>query len=181
MRRLVTILCAMAAVPAVAQPASGEFVRQAALADFVLAFREEGEGNLIEERVPRGETVERWTRMVTVQRFAGTAQRLSPSNVLENIQTTLPGGCPGATTSSIRTFTVSGRNAAQMRADCPILAQTGRPETFLILAIAGGSDMHLAQVAFRRVPTSEDIAWADRQLASVALCTAASREAVCRR
>ena len=64
-------------------------------------------------------------------------------------------------------------------ADCPRNPQTGLPETFLILAIEGANDMHVAQVAFRRVPSAQDIAWAEAQLESVALCTGASREPVC--
>ena len=180
MRKRFAIMAAMAAFPAAAQTSGGEHIGQAPLPGFVLAHRVEGGGSLIEERIPQGETVEAWTRMVTVQRFAGASQRLRASDLLANIQNGLRTSCPEATTTAISGETISGRRAARMRADCPLLAQTGLPETFVILVIEGSSDLHVAQVAFRRVPTAADLAWADRHLASVVLCDRASREAACR-
>ena len=183
MRVAVPLVAAFATAAAAAPPpAGGEYVAQAPIPGFVVAHRLERGGNLIEERVPQGESARAWTRMVTVQRFAGVARQASSSAYLENLRTNLlPRGCPGARTSVLRAVTVSGQRAARFRADCPRNPQTGLPETFLIVAIEGASDMHVAQVAFRRVPSAQDIAWAERQLGSVALCTAASREAVCSR
>ena len=180
MRKWLAIVAAMAAFPAAAQTGGGEHVGQAPLPGFFLAHRVEAGGSLIEERIPEGETVEAWSRMVTVQRFAGASRRLPPAVLLANIESNLRTSCPGATTTAISEATVSGRRAARMRADCPRLAETGLPESFVMLVIEGSSDLHVAQVAFRRVPTEADLAWADRHLASVVVCDRASREAVCR-
>ena len=176
--RVAIAVCVLLTLAAAPLPA-GERLVLAPLAGFALGYRVERDGNLIEERVPTGETVERWTRMVTIQRFAGAAARADAATYLGMIRASLPRDCPGGTTSAIRALTVSGRRAAQLRADCPRNPQTGLPETFEILAIEGASDMHVAQVAFRRVPSAADLAWSERQLASVALCTAASREPAC--
>ena len=182
MMRFAAALIGVASVAAApAPPTAAETVGQAPLTGFVVGHRLERAGNLIEERVPAGENVNVWTRMVTVQRFAGIARRVSAVAYLENLRTNLlPQGCPGALASPARAVAVSGRRAARLRADCPRNPATGLPETFLMLAIEGANDLHVAQVAFRRVASAADIAWAERQLGSVVLCGPASREPVCR-
>jgi hypothetical protein len=177
--RLVIAVSALLTIAAGPPAPAGERVALAPLPGFTLAFREEGDGNLIEERIPLGETVQRWTRMVTIQRFAGVVQRADAATYLGIIRNNLPRSCPGGTTSAISALIVSGHRAARLRADCPRNPQTGLPETFEIVAIEGASDIHVAQVAFRRVPSAADLAWSDRQLAGVALCTGSSREPAC--
>jgi len=177
--RLAITVCVLLTIAAAPPAPAGERLALAPLPGFELAFREAGDGNLIEERIPLGETVERWTRMVTIQRFAGVVQRADAATYLGIIRNNLPRSCPGGTTSAISALTVSGHRAARLRADCPRNPQTGLPETFLMLAIEGASDIHVAQVAFRRLPSAADVAWSERQLAAVALCTGSSREPAC--
>ena len=162
-----------------AQAGAGEWIAQAELPGFVVGHRLEGANGMIVERVPTGESVQRWTRMVTVQRFTGVAERMRPEDLLANMTRGLATGCPGARAGEVTSLQVSGRPAARFRVDCPRNPATGLPETFVAQAIAGESDMHVAQVAFRRVPSAEDAAWAGRQIESVVLCTAASRDDAC--
>ena len=77
-------------------------------------------------------------------------------------------------------FTVSGRPAARMRADCPLNSQTGLPETYFIVAFAGSGDLFAEQVAFRRVPTAADVAFATKVLQDVRWCKTGSADAVCK-
>lgn len=169
-----------ATAPAAAQPA-GERLVQAVPAGFVVGYEVSRPEASIEERVPQGETVQRWTRMVTTQRFAGAALRISPEGLLQTMANGLPAGCPGGKAGAIRTFTVAGRPAAEFRADCPRNPSHGQPESFFARAIAGASDMHIVQVAFRRVPTKADEAWAAAHLSSVLLCASAARSGPCAR
>jgi hypothetical protein len=164
---------------AAAQGSAAEWIGQAEPAGFVVGHSVEGAQGMIVERIPSGESVQRWTRMVTVQRFAGAAGRIRPEGLLENMARGVESGCAGGRSTQVTRLQVSGRPAARFRADCPLNPSTGLPETFFALAIAGESDMHVAQVAFRRVPSAEDAEWAARQIASVVLCTAASREPAC--
>ena len=127
---------------------------------FVVGFEAEKNGNLILEQVPAGESVEKWTRMVT-----GVARRTDGNGFLQLMLNGLQGGCPGAKV----TYRRPAGKAAQMRVDCPRNPSTGLPETFFAKAIPGGSDMHIAQVAFRRVPSAQDVAWAERYLSFVSL------------
>jgi hypothetical protein len=132
---------------------------------FVTGFEAEKNGNLIAEQVPAGESVEKWTRMVTTQRFAGVARRTDGDGFLQLMLDGLQSACLGARL----TYRRPAGKAAQMRVDCPRNPGTGLPETFFVKAIPGGSDMHVAQVAFRRVPSAQDVAWAERYLAGVTL------------
>ena len=179
LRRLVLALL-LTAGSAAAQTA-GERIGQPALPGFTQVVQEQGGGNAIAEWVPRGETILQWTRMVTVQRFGGLAASVLPAPYLDRIRANLlQAACPSATTSPITELTVSGRPAAQFRVDCPMNPRTGAPETFFLRAIGGARDMHVVQIAFRRRPTAQDVAFAQQHLAGVALCGPASTEPVCR-
>ena len=136
-----------------------------ALPGFVVGYDVARNGNSIVEQIPAGETVEKWTRMITTQRFAGVARRTDGNAFLQLMIDRLQRACPGATVAYRR---ASGKTA-QMRIDCRLNPSTGLPETFMAKAMPGATDMHIAQVAFRRVPSADDIAWADRYLASVSL------------
>ncbi|HST37289.1 MAG TPA: hypothetical protein VLK25_11750 [Allosphingosinicella sp.] len=173
------LLAGLIATAAGAAPPA-EWVGQAALPGLVIGHRLSNGQSMIVERVPPGETVERWTRMVTNQRFAGqlaggTLDRWLP-NYLGGIEQGCPGFRPGASTR----LRIEGRPALDIRVDCPRNPATGQPETFFLRAIASGATLHLAQVAFRHVPSAEETRWAQTHLASVTLCTRASRSPACR-
>ena len=163
-----------------AAAAADEWSAPLAVPGFVIGFDDATEEQAIVERVPAGESVERWTRMLTSQRFVGRAGDPGPRQLLANIQGLMKNGCPGGSTSAITTMTVSGRPGARMRSDCPRNPQTGLPETFFIVAFAGTEDLFAEQVAFRRVPSAADVAFAIRALRGARLCTAAIKDAACR-
>jgi hypothetical protein len=139
------------------------------LSGFVVDYEAGNAEQAIREEVPKGETVQQWTRMVTTQWFAGVSTRLTAAQFLQNVAGGLEQSCPKATTTKPVLGTRSGRPSAQFRANCPYLASTGKPETFYMLAIAGPSDLHVKQVAFRRVPSAADAKWAETFLAGVTL------------
>lgn len=174
------IAAAFGATAAAAAPPA-EWVGQGPLPGLVIAYHLAGEGSLIVERVPRGETIERWTRMATNQRFAGeiaaggTVDRWH-AGFVQNLSR----ACPGFRASVPARLRIEGRPAIELRGDCPRNPETGRPETFFLRAIAGRTDLHLAQIAFRSVPTAAEAAWARGHLATVTLCTRAVASPICR-
>lgn len=168
------------ALPAAAQAQEGETIAQAPLTGFVHAFANSGAGGSVDEWVPRGETVRRWTRMVTVQRFAGVADNASPVGYINTSMATLREACPGAQPFQVYQLMIAGRPASRVRVDCPRNPETNLPETFFLLAIAGQHDMHVTQVAFRRVPTPADVSFARTQLESVTLCYPGHYAELCR-
>ncbi len=126
------------------------------------------------ERIPAGETVQRWTRMVTTQRFARLAGKTDLRTFLAELAASVTRACPGTKTA----VEIQGA-AAELRADCPLNPSTGKPETFFAKAMMGASDLHVAQVAFRRVPSSADGQWAKAYLAGVNVCRAGNRQGAC--
>ena len=179
MRRILAATLAVSlASPLFAQ--SAERLSSPALTGFVVGYSAANDQQSIREEVPRGESVQRWTRMVTSQWFAGLAAKATPSQYAQNVIAPLPRACPGAKVSPMENLTVSGRPAVRFQVDCP-RSPAGRPETFILLAVAGASDMHVKQVAFRGSVTPADLQWARGYLAGTLLCGTGSREAVCRK
>ena len=142
-----------------------EMLARPPLTGFVTGYQATNDGSSILEQVPKGESVDHWTRMVTTQRFAKVADRVDAEGFLQLMVDGLDASCPGSRVSDRRT----DGGTAQLRADCPLNPQTGLPETFFAKALPGETDMHVAQVAFHRVPTAEDVAWAEHYLTTVTL------------
>lgn len=152
---MLTVLAAFA-LEALAQPA---------LPGFIVGYEVARNGNSMREQIPAGETVQKWTRMITMQRFAGVGRKADGNAFLQLMIDGLQRGCPGAKVIYRR----ASERIGQVRVDCPLNPETSLPETFFAKALPGAADMHIAQVAFRRVPTPADVAWAEHYLASVKL------------
>jgi hypothetical protein len=179
MRWLLSSIVVFPVATALAQPAQERLVAPA-LPGFIVGYTAANAQQSIREEVPRGETVQAWTRMVTTQRFGGLARQATPETYARNTLAGLPRACPGATISPVGSLSVSGRPAARFQVDCPSSAG-GRPETFILLAVSGPSgDMHVKQVAWRGGTTPQGLAWARSFLAGVGLCAAADRTPRCR-
>ena len=179
------IMASIAALPllapaANAQPAAQERLVAPAVPWFVVGYTAANAQQSIREEIPRGETVEAWSRMITTQRFVGTARAATPEVYARNTIRGIPRACPGARVSPVTSLRISGRAAARFQVDCPRSAG-GRSETFILLAVAGPSgDMHVKQVAWRGGTTQQGLAWGRNLLAGVALCTATDRTPACR-
>jgi hypothetical protein len=176
-KTLVAIVICCLAAPVAAQPSS-EWLAQAPLPGLVVGYRAAQNGRSIVEWIPQGETVEVWTRMVTVQRFPDIGPRLR--FWADTFGTGLSQSCPGAVVGRPAYSRTDGHQQVEFRVDCPRNPETGQPETFLLRAIAGASDLHSAQVAFRHVPSAQETDWARRQLASVTLCSRENASPICR-
>ena len=169
----------MLAVGAAASAQSAEHLAAPALPGFVVGYSAGNAQQSIREEIPRGETVEAWTRMVTTQRFTGLAQRTTPAAYAQSVLTPLPRACPGAAISPVANLTVVGRPAVRFQVDCPHSAG-GRPESFILLAIAGRSDMHVKQAAWRGGTTPATLSWGRQFIDGTVLCAAGDRSAACK-
>lgn len=173
------------ALPASAAPIDGPeagdgYLAGPALPGFTIVYSGGNARGAIIKQVPQGETAEKWTRMITTQRFTGLATTIKPVDYLQDLARGLPQACRGAVAGTPRATSVSGRPAAEMRADCPSNPRIHQPEAFVVLAIAGPRDMHVKQVTWRYVPSPEDIAWAENYLGSIGFCAPMSTDPACR-
>ena len=146
-------------------PAQALEASRPALPGFVVGHKaEQGGASLIEE-VPEVETVQKWTRMVTTQRFENIAYRLSPDRMMGRLASGYMTTCVGGTATEV---TRDG-DFSTVRADCPKNPETGLPETVMARAIADEGTLHVFQVAWRRVPTAADLAWGETYLKAIKL------------
>jgi hypothetical protein len=164
---------------AAASAQSVEHLAAPALPGFVVGYSAGNAQQSIREEIPRGETVEAWTRMVTTQRFTGLAQRTTPAAYVQSVLAPLPRACPGAAISPVTNLSIAGRPAVRFQVDCPHSAG-GRPESFILLAIAGRSDMHVKQAAWRGGTTPATLNWGRQFIAGTMLCMAGDRTPACR-
>jgi hypothetical protein len=169
------VLAAAAAVAA----SSAEHLSPHRADGFKLGYKAADAEQSIREYVPAGESVEDWSRMITDQRFIGLLSHASPAQFAVVLEKALKTNCPGARTTKPIKIEIDGRKAAQMRGDCPRNPSTGKPETFYVLLIAGESDLHSRQVAWRRFPSRDDVIWAEDMLARTRLCSGGKKAQGC--
>jgi len=131
------------------------------------------DGAEIEERVAKGETVEAWSRMLTRITFPGAVDpALFSTRMAERWQQS----CTGAVASA----PTAGKRGVDIRIDCPRNPNTGKPETMFQRVVPASGKLYILQVAFRSVPTAEQVAWAKAELDRATLCNAASYDEACR-
>lgn len=171
-------LLAAAAAPAAAQ-IDGEHLAAPADPALLPGVVRQSRGAFMSESVPRDESLEAWNRMVTIERFPWRPG-MSPEAVTERLGAAFASVCSNTTVMPVRVSMVAGRQAADMRVDCLLNPQTGKPETMIGRAILGDEALHMIQVAFRHVPTPAENAWAEKTIAGSLLCARASTDARCR-
>jgi hypothetical protein len=148
---------------AVLAAAPDDHVSRPRLDGFVVGNQQSANGASITEEVPAGETVDQWTRMVTTQSFVGLADRVDAKRFLEVLANSAAGSCSGAKASQL------GDDGAEIRLDCPLNPQTRSPETFIAKAVTEGHDLHVFQVAWRRIPSAADLAWGQHYLDGISV------------
>ena len=168
-------MLALAALIALTSPIATEWVAVPPEPGFVAVYRRETAKEGIEESVPKGESFNQWTRMITRQRFNVP---MTPRVFAGRMAAGMSGACPGIVISPL---TAGPREAfVEQRFDCPRNPQTGKPETTFLRAYAGAGAVHAVQFAFRSVPSAAQADWARQRLAGTALCRGASSSGLCR-
>ncbi|WP_295631344.1 hypothetical protein [Novosphingobium sp.] len=148
---------------------------------WVIGYEAHNATQAIREEVPESESVKDWSRMVTTQRFGGLAALTTAENYVTNIARSVERKCPGAQVGAIRQVRMTGRPAVRVTIDCPVLAETGKRETFLLEATGGTFDILVKQVAFRGPHSAADIAWATGFLDALVYCAGGTTQGACTR
>jgi len=141
------------------------------------------------EAVLDGETVERWSQMITVTGAKGLAAtpELTPQSFLERIAGGFKGACPDTfSAKALRAIKISGRDAFVALAGCGTVSSEGggHSESALLVAIKGAADYYTIQWAERGPASSRplvfnDATWTDRfdKLSPIKICPLVAREA----
>jgi hypothetical protein len=163
MRLALMLLCLSWSAVANAQvravtPIYGQLVLFSYPAGFKHAHANDSGAHYIQESVLEGQTVDRWSQMITVTGSKGLATNpnVTPQRMLENVAAGFQRACPATFNAvALGSMKFSGHDAVIFFVGCGSV-QTGiaRSESALLVAIKGASDYYTIQWAERGVPTA---------------------------
>ncbi len=166
----------------VVSPIFGQLVAFSQPSNFVLGFENADGSNYIREVVPRGESVEKWTQMITVTGAKELAQQreVYPVAVASTIANGYKKFCPKSFAATVLPPPdVAGFKSFTAVVGCGTVTGDGAPrsEEALITAIKGESDYYTIQWAVRgpasdKPPAFDKAAWEKRlrDLGPIRLC-----------
>ncbi len=137
-------------------------------AGFKEGFKALQDGQSIVELVPKAETVENWTQMVTLQGFQNV--KLGVAAFRSNMSNGWLKSCPEGGAIAIREGEENGYPYGLWQLTCPNNPQTGKPENTWVKAIQGEQGLYVKQYAFRYSPSKEELTAAIVQLRDFAVC-----------
>jgi hypothetical protein len=155
----------------VISPIYGQLVRFSMPSNFVVAYENAKGGNYIREAVPKGETVQAWTQMITVTGAKGLAgnRQVTPESFAVSIAAGFKQACPDTFDANPLGATRFGdRDGFVAVAGCGRVANSAdkHSETVLIIAVRGSADVYTIQWAERATgaakPATDDGKWKDR-------------------
>ena len=189
---LFAALCALAVPPASAQgpaptafraisPIFGQLVMFGMPSNFVTVFENTNGPNYIREAVLKGETVNRWTQMITVTGAKGLAgnPKVSPETFAGSIANGFKSACPNSfTAKGFGPAKFGDQDAYVAVASCGRVESSAdkHSETALIVTVKGNADYYTLQWAERGPTTAkgatDEARWQARlrQLQPIRLC-----------
>ena len=130
------------------------------------------------EFIPKGETVEDWSSMITVQVFHSLG-KLDADMFAGRIAEMWTAGCYDSAAERLGAGAVNGYPAAAWHYWCPLNTQTGKPEEMWLEAISGGDALYVVQYAYRADAGDEMELRALNYLAAVSVCDTRIAERDC--
>jgi hypothetical protein len=149
---------------------------------FTTVFEDTSGAQYTREAVLDGETVERWSQMITVTGAKGLASnpRVTAQSFVEQIAGGFKNACPDTfSAKGLGALKISGRDAFIAVAGCGMVSSDGsaHSESALLVAIKGTADYYTIQWAERgpalaRPMALDDAMWKDRfnKLGPIKLC-----------
>lgn len=116
------------------------------------------------ELVPTGQTVQRYTKMITLVTTPGAGQ-MSSSDFVAMFAKRYLATCPGSRATPVP----MGKSVAGIRIDCSRHPKTGKPETVFARALPVGPDMAMVQYMTAYMTMPAEAQFARNYLGSVTL------------
>jgi len=164
----------------VISPVFSQLVSFSMPSNFVAGYENTNGGNYTREAVPKGESLQKWTEMITVTGAKGLAA--APNASAEKFAGTIAGGfqraCPDSFAAKGSVLRTGGLDAFVSVVGCGKVGNGAdvRSETALIVAIKGSADIYSVQWAERGAPAGkadvENAKWQERlrQLGPLRVC-----------
>jgi hypothetical protein len=148
----ITLLCV---APAFAAGLEAENLLQALPDGYKIAFQDRQGGMLITEMVPKAETADNWTEMVTAQVFFGL--KATPRQFKARMDEGVKAACPDAESVDVIHDEENGYPISIWMQVCPLNPSTGKPEYTWFKAIQGNDSFYVVQKAFKYAPSKEEV------------------------
>ena len=156
---LAMVAALLGAVPAAALAQSAAVperrVELPADKSLVVANRARQGRSILVELVPAGETIQRYTRMVTLQTMPDLG-RIPEKTVLDRFTERYRSTCPRSTVTPLPFRSASDG----VRIDCPLHPATSKMETVFVRLLDMAPDRAMVQITMTQVPMPEDSRWA---------------------
>lgn len=128
------------------------------------------QGNmLITEMVPKSETVNNWTEMVTTQIFLGM-KNATPEQFQAVMAKQWLAACNDGNVMPITKGEENGYQFSIWIQTCPLNKSTGNPEKTWFKAIKGNDSFYVVQKAFRFDPSNEQVVQWMKYFRSIMVC-----------
>ena len=95
--------------------------------EFKIGYQSNRDNRLMTEFVPKAETVDDWTQMLTVQIYRGAT--VDAATFLGGVGKRYTDACPGTTGKGIFTGQINGYVVSMLLLKCPMNPATRKPET----------------------------------------------------
>lgn len=144
-------------------PVYSELVAFSLPSAFETVHQNAGAKSYIREAVLKGETVDKWSQMVTVTGVAGMAHlpNVTPESAAGGIAVGYQAACPASYTGgNIKHITISGHEALLTYVSCgntTAITGTSHSESLLLITVIGKEDLYTLQWAERGPASSTPV------------------------
>jgi hypothetical protein len=145
---------------------------------FKVGFQNKSASQAIAEYVPEQESVEDWSRMVTVQIFY-SLKGADPEAFAGKLAKQWLAACSGGAARKATSNVENGYKFSLWIYNCPRNPQTGKSENMWMKAVSGADSLYSVQYAYRREMSDELIAPAMEYLRRVIVCDTRRAERPC--
>ena len=136
---------------------------------YKLALQLTRENTVLREIVPKSETVDDWTEMISTQVFLG-AKKASLDRFHASIKRQWSAACADSTVTSPVTGNENGYAYASWVMRCMLNPSTGKPEIAIVKTIQGNDSFYVVQKAFKFHPSDEQTERWGQYLRGITVC-----------
>ena len=136
--------------------------------DFKIGYQTEQNGMVMVELVPQKQTVDNWTKMITLQSMAGAKPGVAAFG--NNLSTLWKNTCPGGSFGTVQEGKENGYPFALWLMRCENNPSSNKPEFTLVKAVQGNDGLYVKQYAFRYEPNGDEIVNAMGHLDNLIVC-----------
>jgi hypothetical protein len=146
-------------------------------AGFKLGHRAEQGATTLAEFVPKDQSVDDWTEMITIQIFRRPA--FTAAELVRGVSAKIAAACPATTGGPQLNGNANGYAVSMISLSCPVNVSTGKPETLVMRAINGGSAVYSMQRAWRSTASRQQLGEAFLALGHINVCDPRTTEHPC--